>query len=123
MIKQMVAIIGIYGILAAVFVIIFANKVIYSLAGLLIGCIAAAYMLIYMNLVLNRCMGFEAKAVEKYVIKHSVIRYFTVVIIFGIVCITDIANPITCFVGLLGLKISAYLQPIAHKLMNKKAEI
>lgn len=115
----MIGLIIIYGGLAAVLLIVFANRVIYSLIGLFIGCAVASYMLLYMNMVLQKCMGFEAKAVEKYVIKHSVIRYFSVVIIFGTVCITQIADPIACFIGILGLKVSAYLQPVVHRLIDK----
>lgn len=122
-IKQMIGIIAAFGIIAAVFEIIFAKKIIYSLLGLLIGCLLAVYMLVYMNMILEKSMGFEAKAVERYIVKHSVIRYFSIVIVFGAVCITNIADPIACFIGLIGLKISAYLQPVVSRLIDKRKSL
>lgn len=68
-------------------------------------------------------MGFEAKAVERYIVKHSVIRYFSIVIVFGAVCITNIADPIACFIGLIGLKVSAYLQPVVSRLIDKRKSL
>ena len=99
MIKEMVGIIIVFGLVVAVFEVIFAKRTAYSLFGLVIGCILAVYMLLYMNIILGRCMdagnGYEAKAIEKYVVKHSVIRYLSIVLVFGAVCITNIADPIT----------------------------
>lgn len=123
MIKEMIAIIFGFGFVVAVFDVFFAKNPVYSLLGLTVGCVLAVYMLLYMNIVLFRCMesiGNDPKAIEKYVIRHSVIRYMSVVLVFGVVCITNIVNPITCFIGLLGLKAAAYLQPVIHKLRVKK---
>lgn len=124
MIKEMVGIIIVFGLIMAVFEVIFAKRTAYSLFGLVIGCILAVYMLLYMNIILGRCMdagnGYEAKAIEKYVVKHSVIRYLSIVLVFGAVCITNIADPIACFIGVIGLKIAAYIQPVIHKLRLKK---
>lgn len=119
MIKEMIFIIVVFGVVAAVFEVLFAGRVIYSLAGILIGCCLAVYMLLYMNYILSRCAGLDAKGVEKYVVKHSVLRYLSVAIVFGVVCFTGIADPIACFIGLIGLKVAAYLQPVISKFRKR----
>ena len=50
----------------------------------------------------------------------NLIRYLIVIIILGILMVTEIGNPIAAFVGVMGLKVSAYLQPIFQKLSHKK---
>ena len=120
MIKDISIIIFIYGAVAAVFEIIFAKRVIYSLLGLLIGCILAVYMFVYMERILSKGMkSADSKQMGNYITKHSCIRYFSIVIVFAVICITKVADPIACFIGLLGLKIAAYLQPVISKLRNK----
>ena len=50
------------------------------------------------------------------------IRYFVVIIVFGILMITRIGNPLAAFVGVMGLKVSAYVQPmLSKKSQNKNA--
>jgi len=121
MLTDMFIIIVVFGVIVAIIECILVSRKVYSLLGLLIGCVMAVYMFMYMNFVLNRSISFgDAKAVEKYIVKHSVIRYLSIVIVFFVICTTEIADPVSCFIGLLGLKVSAYLQPLVNKLRTKK---
>ena len=52
-------------------------------------------------------------------ITMSLIRYAAVVIVFGCVTYFRLGNPIAAFVGVMGLKIAAYLQPFFHKIILK----
>lgn len=124
MTKDMIFIIVVFGIIAAIIECIFVKNILYSLGGLFTGCILAIYMFVYMNIVLHRSISFgDSKAIERYIVKHSIIRYLTVVVVFFVLCITEIADPISCFIGLLGLKVSAYLQPSVNKLRKTKKEV
>lgn len=116
MVLEMIGIIAGFGVVAAILEIIFAKNVIYSMTGLLIGLLLAVYMLVYMNHIMVAAVDFDAKSMEKYVIKHSVIRYLSIVAVFGVVCVTDFADPIACFIGLMALKVAAYLQPLMQKI-------
>ena len=73
-----------------------------------------------MNHILLICAGLDGKTVERCVIKHSIIRYIGVAVSFGLICITRVADPITCFIGLLGLKAAAYLQPLIHRAIFRR---
>ena len=47
----------------------------------------------------------------------SVLRYVAVVGVFAAALYFKLANPLIMFLGLMGLKASAYLQPVLHKYM------
>lgn len=60
----------------------------------------------------------EAKARSK-IIARSVTRYLVVVIVFFVMMKWELGSLPAAFIGVLGLKISAYLQPLAHRFISK----
>ena len=56
------------------------------------------------------------------IIAKSVLRYVVVVIVFFLMMKWNLGNLITAFIGVLGLKVSAYLQPFIHKAIAKLQE-
>ena len=53
------------------------------------------------------------------IIAKSILRYVIVVIVFFVMMKFNLGNLFTAFIGVLGLKISAYLQPFTHKFVLK----
>ena len=51
--------------------------------------------------------------------KYNIIRYLAIVASMGFVMISGFANPLSAFLGLMGLKVAAYLQPFTHKICIK----
>ena len=47
------------------------------------------------------------------------LRYFVVVVVFFVMMKFELGSLFAAFVGVLGLKVSAYLQPFAHKVILK----
>ena len=119
-VKEMAGIIICYGLLLQVAFLFLARRCLYVSSGLWIGIMLAVFMLVYMYRILMAGMGGEVEAVKKYVLRHSVIRYFTVVIVFGIVIFAHLGNPLSCFAGIIGLKVAAYLQPAAHRFLENR---
>ena len=60
------------------------------------------------------CGNAQAKIIAK-----SILRYVIVVIVFFVMMKFNLGNLFTAFIGVLGLKISAYLQPFTHKFVLK----
>ena len=56
---------------------------------------------------------------NRRIIAKSVLRYIVVVILFFILGYFNFGNLFTALLGVLGLKISAYLQPLGEKAANK----
>ena len=90
--------------------------------GLAIGIALACGMAVNMAVVLRDAVEIygEAKARSK-IIARSITRYLVVVIVFFVMMKWELGSLPAAFIGVLGLKISAYLQPLAHRF--KKARI
>ena len=53
------------------------------------------------------------------IIARSITRYLVVVIVFFVMMKWELGSLPAAFIGVLGLKISAYLQPLAHRFISK----
>ena len=100
-------------------VFLVADKTNYSI-GLWIGVLTAIFMAFHMAFSLNSAVDRDVKGAQAAATRQNIIRYLIVVLILGILMVTEIGNPIAAFVGVMGLKVSAYLQPIFQKLSHKK---
>lgn len=123
--SQLLIGIGIFEVIALVAGVFFVESPIKYLIGMLIGSLLAfgcAYHMWYTldkNLTINADNENGAKA---YSIKNSMVRYGVILIVFGIVCVTDFAYPLAAFLGIMGLKAGAYIQPLVVKFKNKSSK-
>lgn len=86
--------------------------------GLWLGIALAVGMAIHMAVVLNDAADIAAEeAAKKRVIFQSTLRYVVVVILFFLAAYFRLGNLITLFIGVMGLKAGAYLQPLTHKVI------
>ena len=60
----------------------------------------------------------EKRASRKSAV-FSAIRYILVVAAFAVVGVFHLGNLITMFLGVMGLKVAAYLNPFTHKFITK----
>jgi heme O synthase-like polyprenyltransferase len=93
------------------------SKLLYT-AALWLGILLAFITAVHMYRTLDRALDFGADA-TKMVTKANLLRYGCILIIFGIVIMSEVLNPLITFMGLMSLKVAAYLQPFTHKLTNK----
>ena len=84
----------------------------YSL-GLWIGVALAGAAAYHMWWALDKGLDDEGTA-QGYIRKQGLIRYGVIVVVFGVLMLTDVADPIAAFLGIMGLKSGAYLQPFLH---------
>lgn len=91
----------------------------YSI-GLWYGIAIAIGMAINMAYVIYDAVTFdgETNANNRVVVK-SMLRYVVVAGLFCILGFFEFGNMITAFIGAMGLKISAYMQPLFTMLINK----
>lgn len=96
-----------------------ADKLRYS-TGLLIGIALAAGMAVNMAIVLEDAVGLVGQNhAQAKIIAKSILRYLIVVIVFIVMMKLKLGNLITAFLGVMGLKVAAYLQPFTHKAILK----
>lgn len=88
--------------------------------GLWYGIIIAVGMAINLATVILDSVTLDGgKNANRRIIAKSILRYVVVVILFCILGYFRFGNLIAAFVGVLGLKISAYLQPALEKAANR----
>lgn len=105
----------IYGILCqAIGVFLVHDKVAYS-SGLWIGIVTAVVTAIHMWKSLDRALDFDESTASKKMQAQSIVRYVCIVIIMVLTMINGFTNPLAAFLGIMGLKVAAYLQPFTHK--------
>ena len=96
-----------------------ADKLRYS-TGLLIGIALAAGMAVNRAIVLEDAVGLVGQNhAQAKIIAKSILRYLIVVIVFFVMMKFKLGNLITAFLGVMGLKVAAYLQPFTHKAILK----
>ena len=107
-----------WGLLCQVTVVwLVADKAGYSL-GLWMGVLLAAAAGVHMWWALDRALDYGRDAAVKMITKHNIIRYFVFVIVMALIMVSGFANPLAAFLGLMGLKVAAYLQPFTHKALG-----
>lgn len=95
------------------------DKIGYSI-GLWYGIAIAIGMAINLATVIYDAVTFDGEGnANKRVAAKSMFRYLVVAILFGILGYFEFGNLFTAFLGAMGLKISAYLQPLLNKIVNK----
>ena len=103
----------------------FVPSVMKYILGLFIGLLLAEAAAVHMYYSLCRNMDMNAgreNAANAYSVKNSMIRYVVILVVFLVVCLTDFAYPLAVFLGIMGLKAGAYLQPYTRKYLFRKKE-
>lgn len=94
------------------------DKVQYAV-GLWFGIAVAVGMAINMAIVILDAV--DTMAERRSTVRttlFSLLRYLVVVAVFFAVWYFKLGNPIVMFIGVMGLKVSAYLQPFTHKFIT-----
>lgn len=109
-----------FGILCQIAGLLFVgDKADYSI-GLWVGVLTAIFMAFHMAVTLNSAVERDVKGAQAAATRQNIIRYLVVVIILGILMMTRIGNPLAAFAGIMGLKVSAYLQPLFARLSHNE---
>ena len=102
----------------AVGIFFVSNQGLYA-RSLWFGILFALVNTIHMYRSLDRALDFDEKTASKMIYRSYLFRYVSVALVLLMVMITEVMNPLVVFLGYMGLKVTAYLQPITHKLCNK----
>lgn len=92
---------------------------VYSSLGLWLGIITAQAGAVHMYKSLDSALDLSEKDAQKYMVSRNLFRYGLAALILVILMITKIADPLCCFLGVIGLKAAAYMEPFTHKLLKK----
>ena len=111
----------IFAVISQIAGMFFVKSMLMYTIGLWIGIILALACAYHMWWSLDRNLSLNADnegAARAFAIKQSMIRYVVILLVFLVICITDFAYPLSAFLGIMGLKVGAYLQPVINRLLH-----
>lgn len=108
-----------YGVIFEIILLFFSREISYSL-GLWIGIVLAMMGSVHMWWSLDRGLDMAEKDAVKSMGVNNIIRYLVLVLVTAILIYTGFANPIFTFCGYMGMKLSAYLNPLIHRFCSRK---
>ena len=117
--KEMLCGMALYGLVGQIVILLFVRGDGVS-RGWWVGVLTAIGCGYQMWWSLDRALDLSEGDASKKVMTYSMLRYIVIVAIMAVVMITEFANPLAAVFGVFALKAGAYLQPLMHKLFNKK---
>jgi hypothetical protein len=99
---------------------IFGDKYIYIIIGFLIGILMSIILVMLMARTVENMLSIGDNGAVKEGVIGALIRAAIVIAVIVLLLVTHVGNVISMLIGLFGLKLSAYIQPIADKYIKKK---
>lgn len=107
-----------FGILCQAVLLIFSRSSAYSI-GLWIGVALGITGAIHMWWALDRGLDMAEKDAVKTIGGQSLVRSFVLIFVVVLLAYSGFADPIFAFLGYMGMKVSAYMQPFIHRISSK----
>ena len=107
-----------YGIVCQIVILFFSSEPGYSI-GLWIGIIMAVAGSIHMWWAIDKSLDMASGDATKTVAVQGMIRYFALAVALSILAVSEIASWLFAFLGYMGMKAGAYMQPLIHKIGSK----
>ncbi len=83
--------------------------------GILMALVSAWHM--YRSI--DRALDYGESGAPKVMWSAYMLRYLVILVVLAGVSVTNLCNPLIVFLGYMSLKVTAYLQPITHKVFEK----
>lgn len=96
----------------------FARQQGWYAASLWLGIAFAVAASIHMARTLDRALQ-AGETAAKLIRRGYLIRYAAIVLALALAALTGRLNPLVMFLGYLSLKVTAYLQPLTHRVLNR----
>lgn len=110
-----------YGIVIELLGVWFVEDKLRYTTGLLIGIALACGMAVNIAVVLQDSLdSYGQSNARQRIMAKALMRYAVVVAVFFVMMKWNLGNLFTAFIGVMGLKVSAYLQSFGHKIIVKR---
>ncbi len=111
----------IYYILGQIVILMFAQRKLNVSIGFFLGVVISLIMIIHMTISIEQAMCFNESGADRHVKKTTAIRMGLCGIVLIIIGLTHIGNIVATLFGVMALKVSAYIQPLTHKVLARKS--
>lgn len=120
---SLVATIIVFGVIVELIGVWFVEDKIRYSSGLWIGIGCAVFMAINMSMAIEDAVSaFSEKESKRKIIVSAVFRYVVVFLLLTLTFYFNIGSVFPALIGVMGLKIGAYAQPLIEKLRKKNKE-
>ncbi len=103
-----------YGLVVFGIGMLFSRDRVRFAVGLAVGIALAVFMAVHIASVLNDAVLIQGASPHRLAVK-SVLRYAVVAVVLFVMTWLDLGDFIAAFIGLMGLKVSAYIQQFRRK--------
>ena len=110
----------VFYMIGQILIVILAQRKLYVSIGFICGVLISVGMILHMAIAMEAAMSLKARGADKHIRKTTAFRMAGVFLLLVIIGYTDIGSIIAALVGVMALKVSAYLQPLTHKVLAKK---
>ena len=118
--KELLVGILLYGILVQIVCLLLGQRHLYHGVGLWTGVLVAAGMAIHMQYSIEDGLDLMGETGEKYMKKAYLTRTIVACVAMALVMYFEWGNPLTILLGVMALKVAVYLQPLVHKIFEKR---
>lgn len=116
--------IGIFfvGVVSQIVCLVFFEQRLYNAIGLWAGIFIASGMVIHMQRTIEDGLDLMGDVGVKHMKKGYMTRTFIAIIAMAVLIYYNWGNPITLLVGVTTLKLAVYMQPLVHKVRERRRE-
>ena len=107
------------GIVSQFVCLIFFKQHVYHAVGLWTGVAVAAGMAVHMQRSIEDGLDLMGDSGVKHMQKASATRMLIACVVMAIVMYYNWGNPLTLLLGVMALKLAAYMQPFMHRVLEK----
>lgn len=111
-----------FGVVCQIAGIFFMKDQLAYAVSLWVGILTASGMAVHMNYTIHKALAQDEGTAEKVARSSYFLRYACAMVLLAAVALTGVTNLVVTFVGIMGLKIGAYIQPLMHKLLQRWME-
>ena len=107
-----------FGVVCQLAGMFFAQSKGWYTASLWLGIAFSMTAVIHMARTLDRALQM-GEAAAKVITRGYLFRYIMIILAMVVAALTKVLNPLIVFLGYMSLKVTAYIQPFTHKLLNR----
>ena len=116
---EMLAGILLMGVILQIVLLIFGENHGYNAIGLWCGILVAVIWTVHMKRSIEDALDLDIERAENHARKGYAVRMVIAGVLIGMTLYLDLGNPLTILMGVTALKLTAYLQPLMHKVFLK----
>lgn len=107
-----------FGIVCQLIGAFFVQNQIWYAVSLWLGVVFSMAAVLHMARTLDRALPM-GEAAAKVISRGYLFRYAIILFVMMAAALTKVLNPLIVFLGYMSLKVTAYLQPLTHKVLNR----